>query len=644
MRVSKKRQVLTTGAVDINRNVIPPDAIDWSRFDANPLLRYDREHEGHRGVAVGKVIERERIGDAFVGRLAFMERFEDADIAFEKYEQGILRYVSIGGFALGNENEDGIFVADTYLAMEVSLVAQPANIECRPIEDRDVASEADREIVEGMRKDGCEVRYLTMGFSETEYKRIEASLEESDPEPNNDPEPRPVNAGVDTQKHGRRLPNGMTWHEQQILNQTKPINMEKTFRELNCDADFQKRLHQLGAAFRTGATAADKTTENTETVRMLTCSMLNDERMVTLASATNFTDGVTHERKNGLRVLVECAAGGAAANTLAAADLGVIKWLSLFYEKLLPDNTFMRSVRFVPMSDREGAIYVESGVNPATYVGSVTPVNAPRYFYEDIKRTIARQVFSIQPMTFQNAELAILAYDKQSWGWTIAMDSLMAKVATFILQVVANTTGVSKIFTSGDSVSSQGLFPIEAPNSKVNIKKLVPTDLINLMGAFLTQNFDMNNRRVEVVLPSQIYTMAAANQIFQSILTRNLSGATGSGFEWNGMKIGPRNPVARYNTTSGKPELDPAMYADYSVDADGDAAAISPAVTVANTVGAGVAFVENEIIAGIGTIDVIVMPDPTNYGYTYSGWMSAGATVARDGGKGVALVVPALAE
>ena len=110
------------------------------------------------------------------------------------------------------------------------------------------------------------------------------------------------------------------------------------------------------------------------------------------------------------------------------------------------------------------------------------------------------------------------------------------------------------------------------------------------------------------------------------------------------MKIGPRNPVARYNTTSGKPELDPAMYADYSVDADGTAEAISPAVTIANTVGAGVAFVENEIIAGIGTIDVIVMPDPTNYGYTYSGWMSAGATVARDGGKGVALVVPALAE
>ena len=342
--------------------------------------------------------------------------------------------------------------------------------------------------------------------------------------------------------------------------------------------------------------------------------MLNDERMVTLASAANFTNGVTHERKNGLRVLVECAAGGAAASTLAAADLGVIKWLSLFYEKLLPNNTFMRSVRFVPMSDREGAIYVESGVNPATYVGSVTPVNAPRYFYEDVKRTIARQVFSIQPMTFQNAELAILAYDKQS-----------------------------KVLTSGEAVSSAGLFPIEAPKSGVNIKKLAPTDLVYLVGQFLMQNYVLDNRRVEVVLPSQIYTMAAANKDFQTVLTRGLSGATGSGFEWNGMKIGQRNPVARYNTASSKPELDPAMYADYTVDADGTSEAIDPAVTNANTVGAGVAFVENEIIAGIGTIDVIVMPDPTNYGYTYSGWMSAGATVAREGGKGVALIVPALA-
>ena len=57
--------------------------------------------------------------------------------------------------------------------------------------------------------------------------------------------------------------------------------------------------------------------------------------------------------------------------------------------------------------------------------------------------------------------------------------------------------------------------------------------------------------------------------------------------------------------------------------------------------GAGLAFVENEIIAGIGTIDVIVAPDPVNYGITISGWMSAGATVAREDGKGVALIVPA---
>ena len=104
--------MLTTGIVDLNNNQIDVDAIDWSMFDRNPVLRYDRKNEGHKGVVIGKVIERERVDNGFAGRLVFMERFEDADIAFEKYDQGVLTYVSIGGYGLGQENEDGVFVCE----------------------------------------------------------------------------------------------------------------------------------------------------------------------------------------------------------------------------------------------------------------------------------------------------------------------------------------------------------------------------------------------------------------------------------------------------------------------------------------------------------------------------------------------------
>lgn len=416
--------------------------------------------------------------------------------------------------------------------------------------------------------------------------------------------------------------------------------MEKTFRELNCDVEFQRRLNVLNAAFRAGGTTADNNPENVETVRMIACSMLADQDMVVLANACNFTNSVTKERKNGLGLLVECAAGGAAAATLSAADLGVIKWMSLFYEKILPNNSFMRSIRFVPMSDKEGAIYVESGINPATYTGSVTPVNAPRYFYDDIKRTIAREVFSIQPVTFQNADMAILAYDKQSWGWNIAMDSLMSDVCTYILQVVANTPGIAKVPTTGATFSSSGLFPIEAPNSNVNIKGVSSDDITMAVGAFLVQNYKLNGRRVEAVLSSNLFTKLATDPTFKTILTPQLSGAVGSEFQYNGVTISGRNPVARYNTTSGKPELDPAMYTDGTVNGDGKITNVTPATTTANHVGAGLAFVEGEVIAGVGTIDVIVMPDPTNYGITMSGWMSTGATVARQNGKGVALITP----
>ena len=632
MRVSKRKQVLTTSAVNLNRVQIPTDCIDWSIYDKNPVLLYNRASEGHRGVVVGKVLNRERVGDAIVANLAFMERNEDADIAFEKYEQGVLPHVSVGGYARGEENSEGVFICDKYMIREVSLVAFPANIECVALDNSNVLA-SEQTIVEGMRTGKTEIRYVTLSWDDDlgTYKETNASEETQAKE---------TNASEGETNHSRPLPKGMTWHEHTINQKPKSFNMDKTFRELNCDVEFQRRLNVLNAAFRAGGTTADNNPENVETVRMIACSMLADQNMVVLANACNFTNSVTKERKNGLGLLVECAAGGAAAATLSAVDLGVIKWMSLCYEKLLPSNSFMRSIRFVPMSDREGAIYVESGINPATYTGSVTPVNAPRYFYDDIKRTIAREVFSIQPVTFQNADMAILAYDKQSWGWTIAMDSLMSDVCTYILQVIANTPGIAKVPTTGATFSSSGLFPIEAPNSNVNIKGVSSDDITMAVGAFLVQNYKLNGRRVEAVLSSNLFTKLATDPTFKTILTPQLSGAVGSEFQYNGVTISGRNPVARYNTTSGKPELDPAMYTDGTVDGDGKITDVTPATTTANHVGAGLAFVEGEVIAGVGTIDVIVMPDPTNYGITMSGWMSTGATVARQNGKGVALITP----
>ena len=643
--------MLTTGIVDLNNNQIDVDAIDWSMFDRNPVLRYDRKNEGHKGVVIGKVIERERVGNGFAGRLVFMERFEDADIAFEKYDQGVLTYVSIGGYGLGQENEDGVFVCEKYVPREVSLVAFPANMECHPINESEVTA-SEKRVIDQLKVTGSEVRYLSMSTGmpyDTYMGQIEAAAEgEGEPvEAAAEGGGEPVEAAAEGEgenigaSQGRRaMPAGMAWHEHNIKPQSTISTMNKTYKELICDREFQNRLEAVNAAFRSGSTVMDNTPENVETMQILASSMLADERMVVLASACNFTNGVTHERKNGLCMLVECAAGGAAAATLTAADLGVIKWMSLFLEKLLPNNTFMRSIRFVPMSDREGAIYIESGINPATYTGAVTPVNAPKYFYDDVKRTIARQVFSIQPITFQNADMAILAYDKQSWGWTTAMDSLMSDVCTYILQVIANTAGISKIPTTGSSFSSSGLFPIEAPNSAATIKGVVADDIIMTEGAFLLQNYALNNRKVEIVLPANLYTKLATDATFKTLLTPHLSGSVGSGFEYSGSRITARNPVARYNLTSSAAELDPAMYADGTVANDGKITDVSPASTTAKHVGAGVAFVEGEVIAGVGTIDVIVMPDPQNYGYTMSGWMSTGATVARSSGVGAALIVP----
>ena len=663
MRVAKNKQMLTTGIVDANRNQISPDVIDWTEFDKNPVLLYNVETEGHGGVVVGKVTDRERVGDGFAGRLVFLDNVAAADTAWEKYSQGFLPFVSVGGWGAGHyDEENDVFVVEQYLIKEVSLVKLPANIEARTIETKSVAA-SDQWFMEGREETGQEVRYLEMSAegvieasegngptNEPVADPINASVNnEPTNEPTNEPVADPINASVNNEptqieaSERQPMPAGMTWHEHSQINKTKSSMINKTFQQLNCDAEFQKRMQVLNSAFRTNAPSADNTAENVETVKILASAMLQDEKMVIIASATNFTNGVTRERKNGLQFLVECAAGNAAAATLAAADLGVIKWLSLFYEKLLPNNTFMRSLRFVPMSDREGAIYVESGINPATYIGATTPVNAPNYTYDDIKRTIARQVFSIQPVTFQNADMAILAYDKQSIGWRTAMDSLMSDVCTYILQVAANTPNIAKVGTSGAAFSSEDAF-VEAPDSNVNIKEIDYKDVIHTQGEFLKQNFRLNDRMVEVVLPSTLFTRFSADEKMVNLLTRDLSGGSRGEIIFTGNRVTPRSVVAAVDTANGNVVLDEKLYADKKVQADGSLQDIEAAVTGATHVGAGLAFVENEIIAGIGTIDVIVMPDPKNYGVTMSGWMSAGATVARQDGKGVALIVPTVAE
>lgn len=418
--------------------------------------------------------------------------------------------------------------------------------------------------------------------------------------------------------------------------------MNKTFQELNCDADFQNRLNALSAALRTGAPKTDALPENSETVQILASAMLADEKALILASRTHYTDGVTKERKNVLDVLVECAAGNATAATLAAADLGVIKYLSLFFQQMFANDTFRRALRFVPMSDRAGAIYIEDGINAPTYVGNNTPLNAPVYMYEDIKRTIARRVFAFSPILFQHSELAILSYDKQSHGIQTTMAQQMQDFSTYILQVIANTPNISKINTTGDTVSTQGLFPIEAPNSNVTVHKPKLNDVLALESEFLMQQYTFEGRRIECVLPGRVYGMLASDPECRNRLIKEINGNLASHINFSATRITPRNPVARFNTASGAAELDPSLYADNNVADNGTFSAITPATTTADHVGAGVAFVENEVIAGVGAIELIVERDPRNYGTVISGWFSGGCTVARQNGVGAALVIPAV--
>lgn len=709
MRTIEKEQVLTTGRVDYNGNCIPPDVIEWEDYDKNPVLLYNKETEGHHGVVIGKVLNRKRVGDGFVGNLSFMERFPVADIAFEKYTQGVLPFVSIGGYAVGEEKE-GVFHVMKYRVREFSLVKFPANIDCKTVEASQLDKE-ERDIVTGMSVEGKEMRYLMMSAdnitveallnasenkknmeekeviaeetiekkeaddslseaSETkvEEKEDETNVEASEKETaetkvekeasETETETIPETAekevvaeeveitaeGTKQETKASEIPQGMQWHEQNSNHNLKKELMTKNLTELNCDAEFQNRMHAVSAAVRSGAAKMDANPENLETLQVLASAMLADEKAVILASRTNYTDAVTRERKNALEVLIDCAAGNATAATLAAADLGVIKYLSLFFQRMFANDTFRRALRFVPMSDKAGAIYIEDGINAPTYVGNNTPINAPVYTYDDVKRTIARRVFAFSPILFQHSELAILSYDKQGYGVKTMMEKMMQDYSTYVLQVIANTAGISKVTTTGErTFSSQGLFPIEAPNSNLTIKAPNLDDIITMESDFLMQNYKFENgNKIEMVLPARMYGQLASDPESRNRLIKEFNGNIASHINFSATRITPRNPVARYNTASSAAELDPSMYADNNTNDDGTFTPITPATTTADHVGAGVAFVENEVIAGVGSIELIVERHPLYYGTLISGWFSCGATVARQNGVGAGLIIPGL--
>lgn len=697
MRTTGKKQILSTDALNSHGAIIPAEAINWSGFDKNPVLLYNRTTEAHNGVAVGLVANTEVVGGKAVGELVFMENNEDADIAFEKYSQGILNYVSVGGTAIGKYDENKIFNVEEYRLNEISLVRHPANMECAPIEDEEIplAASADAPIT----------RYLTMCAElrtlddntninqtsmEQEIKNVEVPANEpvvetpeteetlvvETPEtPATEQEPEvetpeteetpvvetpetpaetvtqtveasaTVIAGTQNVVKEPALPEGMQWHEKQSL-KTKPLNMDKTFKELLCSEDFTGRMRALGNEFRTSDPSnpvAQQTQENKNLIVAMACSMLNTPEMVNILSVTkidNQTNTATSKYTNALEMVMDCAAGNAAAATLAAADLGVINWLSMVYQQLFANDTFTRSIRFVPMSDRAGAIFVESQVRSPRSFGNVAPIARPEYIYEDIKRTIERKVMTFDPITFQHPELAILNYDKRGYGVSESTKRMLQDAATYWLQVYANTPGIYVQGTTGDVVNTTNMFPIEAPLSNLNVHKPTVADLIALEGAFLMNNYSLSGRPIEVVASAQIYSMIAGDPEFRSSRTLELDANLGAHINFSSMRITPRNPVARYNTATPGFELDPALYTDFITQPNGSSVAVTPATTTAQHEGAAIAFVENEVIAGIGAIELIVVNNPYSYGSTISGWMSTGATVARSNGVGVGAIVP----
>lgn len=101
-----------------------------------------------------------------------------------------------------------------------------------------------------------------------------------------------------------------------------------------------------------------------------------------------------------------------------------------------------------------------------------------------------------------------------------------------------------------------------------------------------------------------------------------------------------RSTTSAYDTATSK-VVDPELYCDGKVQANGTIPEYTAPVLAATAYGLAISFIPSQVILAMGNTNVHVVADPNSYGWKFSMDMRFGAGSARKGGKGIVNIVPA---
>lgn len=386
-----------------------------------------------------------------------------------------------------------------------------------------------------------------------------------------------------------------------------------------------------------------------EAARELAAIVSSDEGFKAFMGNINVRNGEGRYEKLSTiaeRTAVKLASGANSSMNFVTTspDLAVVEWLSLFYQQLLPANTWAARCARTSGSDKQGIIWVESAISPKIYYGDRAPLNVDDSLYDDDPIGLVTKVFSLQPILWQAANTDILAYDDRSWGQSEAVRFMVNAIHNYALQKIAESAGAS-VPMSGVAAdgtvkhfAAANAFPVNSLAAG-NLLELSPNDLIKAQTKFVNWNYDIKDGDIDCVMDAAYMEQLLSNPYLTSLLTKTAGEMRPMLGKYSAFNFMSRSTTSAYDTATSN-VVDPELYCDGKVRANGTIPKYTAPVLTATTYGLAISFIPSQVILAMGNTNVHVVADPNSYGWKFSMDMRFGAGSARKGGKGIVNIVP----
>lgn len=475
-----------------------------------------------------------------------------------------------------------------------------------------------------------------------------------EPEPAKDPEPapQPTTLGASTEPEPKKEPEpDARVLDPHKINLKASMETNKTLHQFLATTEGKTKFNAAARLLTVAPTdvCRPEHASKVEAARELAAIVSSDEGFKAFMGNINVRNGEGRYEKLSTiaeRTAVKLASGANSSDFVTTTpDLAVVEWLSLFYQQLLPANTWAARCARTSGSDKQGIIWVESAISPKIYYGDRAPLNVADYLYDDDPIGLVTKVFSLQPILWQAANTDILAYDDRSWGQSEAVRFMVNAIHNYALQKIAESAGAS-VPMSGVAAdgtvkhfAAANAFPVNSAAAG-DLLELSPNDLIKAQTKFVNWNYDIKDGDIDCVMDAAYMEQLLSNPYLTSLLTKTAGEMRPMLGKYSAFNFMSRSTTSAYDTATSK-VVDPELYCDGKVQANGTIPEYTAPVLAATAYGLAISFIPSQVILAMGNTNVHVVADPNSYGWKFSMDVRFGAGSARKGGKGIVNIVPA---